>query len=242
MPPECSRDVLLPPRDSIIHPAFSRVAAAPQSLCSLPPLLPDACAHGWEGGREGFWAGSKEAGGQPAESCGILALQSSTPAQAPPGSRGWRQPLLGSYPWGQQGKGRRAPAPTGEYSGEPGSPLPPEWALMLGKTGQGRNYTKGAEGEHGIGAAGILPLQHSTLQSPSPSLHTPQSLVPKFISTCRLPCTPGMDSVLQCKTTLQRRVGSVPSSAVGVPGVCVERLGSLLSSAGSGTPLPLVRH
>lgn len=76
--------------------------------------------------------------------------------------------------------------------------------------------------------------------APSPSLHTPQSLVPKSISTCRLPCTPSMGSVLQ--STLQRRVGSVPSSTVGVPGVYVERLGSPLSSPGPGTASPPERR
>lgn len=53
--------------------------------------------------------------------------------------------------------------------------------------------------------------------APSPSVHTSQSLVPKFISTCRLPYTPKP----HCKTTLQRRGGSVAQQCSGGPwGLC----------------------
>lgn len=114
-----------------------------------------ACAHHW--GRMDAGRGGKEAGGwaasnqlHPAASRHCRALHLPGLRREPPATRKqreWRQPPLGPYLCDQPGAWRTALAPTGECSGEPGSPLHPGWALPLGK-GQARyarvNVAQGA--------------------------------------------------------------------------------------------------
>lgn len=85
----------------------------------------------------------------------------------PPATSKWREWTrlpLGPYQDGQLGVGRRVVAPTGECQGAPGSPLPPGWALPLGK-GRARSMrkrTRGAEAECGTAPWDPLPC-HPTL-------------------------------------------------------------------------------
>lgn len=174
MPPECLTMHAAPRGD---HRMYCCPPEIPQYIQHFPgwpqPLKasgpsPHCCRvlvhmDGREGGilgrkQKSRWAASSIL--QHPDTAELHTCPGSTGDIPPPGSRERRQPPLGSYPWGQPGKGRRASAATGEYSGEQRSPLPAGRALMLGKR-QAREGMR--QREQRVSMAQVL------LPSPTPS-------------------------------------------------------------------------
>lgn len=188
-------------------------------------LLASGCSCTWVGrGARKQVSSQQTARLHPVASCHHRALL----RWGPPATgkhRKQRQPPPGSYPCGQPGAERRALAPTGECSGEPGSPVGPGWALPLGK-GQARyarNRTRGTERERSTGCCCHPPSPPQEQYPGVPLPVTPQS--PEYSAKiCQH--LQAASSVLQYQTMPQRRARHrlgylCPGSAVsGTQGLC----------------------